>query len=90
MNYCILAVICIIFVLVYTIIYLNTKNKELKKRYELKAEAYNGLYKEFELYRQSEQFKNKQEEEANEKISDLHSGKLSADDILPKRKKSRI
>lgn len=87
MNYCIIALVVLFFALVITIIYLNAKNKELKKKYDLKSEAYNGLYKEFELYRQSEQFKNKQEEEVNEKVADLHSGKLSADDILPKRKK---
>ena len=60
-------------------------NKELKKKLELKTEAYNGLQAEFELYRQSEAFKHQKEEEANEKIDDLHTGKLSADDILPKR-----
>ena len=59
--------------------------KDLKNKLELKTEAYNGLQAEFELYRQSESFKHKKEEEANEKVDDLHSGKLSADDILPKR-----
>ena len=60
-------------------------NKELKNRLNQKTEAYNGLKAEFELYRKSEQFKHKKQKEANEKIDDLHSGKLSADDILPKR-----
>ena len=60
-------------------------NKELKNKLELKTEAYNGLRDEFELYRKSEQFKHQKQEEANEKVDDLHSGKLSADDILPKR-----
>ena len=60
-------------------------NKELKNKLALKTEAYNGLQAEFELYRKSEQFKHEKQEEANEKIDDLHSGKLSADDILPKR-----
>lgn len=60
-------------------------NKELKERLAQKTEAYNGLQAEFDLYRQAEQFKHQKEEEANEKIDDLHSGKLSADDILPKR-----
>lgn len=87
MNCCIIALVILFFALIITIIFLNARNKELKKKYDLKVEAYNGLYKEFQLYRQSEQFKNSQEEEVNEKVSDLHSGKLSADDILPKRKK---
>lgn len=60
-------------------------SKELKNKLELKTEAYNNLQNEFELYRKSEDFKHKKKEEANEKIADLHSGKLSADDILPKR-----
>ena len=85
MIYCVIAVIIVLFALVFTVIYLNTKNRELKQKYDLKVEQYNGLYKEFEKYRKSQQFKQEQEEKANEKISDLHSGKLSADDILPKR-----
>lgn len=60
-------------------------NKSLKDQLERKTEMYNGLQEEFEIYRQAEQFKHKKEEEANEKIDALHSGKLSADDILPKR-----
>ena len=59
--------------------------KDLKNKLEVKTEAYNGLRDEFELYRKSEQYKHQKEEEVNEKIADLHSGKLSADDILPKR-----
>ena len=62
------------------------RNKDLKERLNLKTEAYNGLMEEFDLYRQSEQFKHQKQEEVDEKINDLHSGKLSADDILPKRK----
>ena len=85
MNYCIIAAIILFFALIITIIYLNAKNKDLKKKYDMKTEQYNGLYKEFEKYRRSEQFKNEQEKKANEKIDDLHSGKLSADEILPKR-----
>ena len=59
--------------------------KDLKSQLARKSEAYNGLREEFELYRKSEQFKHQKEEETNEKVDDLHSGKLSADDILPKR-----
>lgn len=60
-------------------------NKSLKDQLEYKSEMYNGLQEEFELYRQSETFKHEKEKEVNEKVDDLHSGKLSADDILPKR-----
>ena len=61
-------------------------NKSLKDELARKTEAYNGLRDEFELYRKSEQFKHEKQEEANEKINNLHNGTLSADDILPKRK----
>lgn len=61
----------------------RNKNKEISEQLQRKTEAYNGLYEEFELYKKAEQFKAKKEEEANEKIDNLHSGKLSADDILP-------
>lgn len=61
----------------------RSKNKEISEQLKRKTEAYNGLYEEFELYRKAEQFKAKKEEEANEKIDNLHTGKLSADDILP-------
>lgn len=63
----------------------RSKNKDLKLRLNLKTEAYNGLKEEFDLYREAEQFKHQKQEEVNEKVDDLHSGKLSADDILPKR-----
>lgn len=60
-------------------------SKDLKNKLELKTDAYTHLQEEFELYRKSEAFKYQKQEEANEKINDLHAGKLSADDILPKR-----
>ena len=63
----------------------HNKAKELKHQLDKSAEMYIGLQEEFELYRNAERFRQQKEEEANEKIDDLHSGKLSADDILPKR-----
>lgn len=60
-------------------------NNDLKRQLNRKVENYEGLVKEFENYRKSEQYKHQKEEEVNEKVDDLHSGKLSADDILPKR-----
>lgn len=59
--------------------------KELKQQLEKSSELYVGLQEEFELYRNAENFKHKKEEEANEKIDDLHNGTVSSDDILPKR-----
>lgn len=88
MNVLAIIIIALLGVTFASIIYAvcqHKYNKELKERLEQKTEAYNGLQKEFELYRQSETFKHEKEKEVNEKIDDLHSGKLSADDILPKR-----
>ena len=61
------------------------KNKTLKEQLKKSTEMYVGLQEEFELYRNAERFRQKKEEEANEKIDDLHNGSVSADDILPKR-----
>ena len=63
----------------------RNKNKDLQNKLSNKTEAYLQLKEEFDLYRQSEQYRIEKQKEANEKIDDLHSGKLSADDILPKR-----
>lgn len=66
-------------------IYERKQSKDLKLQLKLKSESYRHLQEEFELYRKSENFKYQKQEEANEKIDNLHTGKLSADDILPKR-----
>ena len=85
MIYAILILFGLFLLMLILFICQRSKNKDLKTRLDQKTEAYNGLRDEFELYRKSEQFKHEKQEEANEKIDDLHSGKLSADDILPKR-----
>jgi predicted Holliday junction resolvase-like endonuclease len=86
--------VTLITILILIVLFLGTlvllicqrnKNKELKNKLDLKTEAYLQLKEEFDLYRQSEQYRIEKQKEANEKIDDLHSGKLSADDILPKR-----
>lgn len=78
----------IIFGLIIYAIILTHSFKNTKEKLVHKNEAYNNLQKEFELYRNAEQFKKEKEEEANEKIDNLHNGTLSADDILPKRSSS--
>ena len=60
-------------------------NKSLKQQLDKSSELYIGLQEEFELFRNTERFKAKKEEELNEKVNDLHNGTVSADDILPKR-----
>ena len=88
MNTAIIIILVLIGLFLLTLIFAvcqRNLNKELKNKLELKTEAYNGLQEEFVLFRKSEQFKHQKQEEANEKINNLHNGTLSADDILPKR-----
>lgn len=57
----------------------------LEEELEIKTRAYNNVMKDYMKLKEAEQIKHQKEKETNEKIDDLHSGKLSADDILPKR-----
>lgn len=88
MSATVIAILALIGLFLATLIFALCQRslyKETKNMLNRKTEAYNGLIVEFELFRNSEQFKHQKQEEANEKIDDLHTGKLSADDILPKR-----
>lgn len=78
----------VIFGLIVYAIILTHSFRDTNKKLVHKNEAYNSLQKEFELYRNAEQFKKEKEEEVDEKIDSLHNGTLSADDILPKRTSS--
>jgi cell division protein FtsL len=62
------------------------KSKIDKQKAEIKRkeEAYEGAVQEVQKLLEAQKIKGKNDEKAKEKISDLHSGKLSADDILPK------
>ena len=57
-----------------------------KKQYEAECVKLACLQTEYEKLAKAYEAKKKNKEKADEKVSDLHSGKLSADDILPKRK----
>ena len=85
MIYCVIAVIVVLFVLVFTVVYLNTKNKELQRKVKEKEALVLGAMKEINTLKEELSIKKRNEESANEKIDALHTGKLSADDILPKR-----
>ena len=88
MSATVIAFLILVGLLILSVVFIlfqHKNNKTLKEKLDKKNELYNGLQAEFELYRKSEHFKHEKQEEANEKIDDLHSGKLSADDILPKR-----
>ena len=85
MIYVIAGLVILSLVFLAMFLFEHSKTKSLNSKYKQLQEYYNGLKEEFELYRKAEQFKHQKEEEANEKINNLHNGTLSADDILPKR-----
>lgn len=80
----IMILIGIIAFLVLFILWLVTQYKNLKQKHCLLSEQYTMLFNEYDKLKTAQKIKAKNEEEKNEKINDLHSGKLSADDILPK------
>jgi biopolymer transport protein ExbB/TolQ len=83
----ILLVALLVALLVVILIFLKQKKKitRYEEELEIKTRAYNNLMKNYLNIKDSEKFKHEKEKETNEKIDDLHSDKLSADDILPKR-----
>ena len=75
----------VIAVLVLLFLWQLNRAKNLKDKLALITEQYELLFSEFDKLKTTQKIKAKNEEEKNEKINDLHSGKLSADDILPKQ-----
>lgn len=64
----------------------NRLYKKYKNNYEKEMVNYKNLQEEYSKLAQAYKIKKENKEKADEKISDLHSGTVSADDILPKRK----
>lgn len=60
--------------------------KKYKSAYEQEKSKLELLQEEYSKLAEAYKIKKGNKEKADEKIDDLHSGKLSADDILPKRK----
>ena len=81
----ILLVALLVVILISVIVMQKKKITRYEAEIEIKTRAYNNLMKEYLNIKDSEKFKHEKEKETNEKIDDLHSDKLSADDILPKR-----
>ena len=67
-----------------TILFLCDKIRKQKRKIKIQQQDYIGLKNELNKMHERQKIKDKIEEETNEKINDLHCGKLSADDILPK------
>jgi cell division protein FtsB len=83
------AVIVLIVVLTLSIIstYLVAKlYKKYKLAYEQEHEKLLGIQEEYSKLVKAYEIRKKNKEKTDAKITDLHDGKLSADDILPKRK----
>lgn len=86
MNY-ILVAIMIIAVIITIVAWVFTKlYKKYKNLYEQEHEKLLGIQEEYSKLIEAYNIKKRNKEKADEKIDNLHSGKLSADDILPKRK----
>ena len=77
----ILFLILSIFVAIFGNLY-----KKYKAEYEKEHEKLLGIQEEYSKRVEAYSIKKKNKEKADEKTSALHNGKLSADDILPKRK----
>ena len=78
--------VLILMFLVTLVLYVGARKKIKVINSDLKQsrEMCEGLMKELEKLRKIDRIKTSNEEKANEKINDLYTGKLSADDILPK------
>lgn len=74
-------VISIAFAVIFSKLY-----KKYKSAYEQEKSKLELLQEEYSKLAEAYKIKKENKEKADEKIDDLHSGKLSADDILPKRK----
>jgi hypothetical protein len=59
--------------------------RKYRKAYEVEHNKLIGLEAEYTRLVEAYQIRKNNKEEADEKIDDLHSGVISADDILPKR-----
>lgn len=82
-------IVILIVILMISIIstYLVAKlYKKYKLAYEQEHEKLIGLEQEYSKLVEAYKIKKKNKEEADEKTDNLHSGAVSADDILPKRK----
>ena len=60
--------------------------KKYKLSYEQEHEKLLGIQEEYSKLVKAYEIRKKNKEKTDAKIADLHDGKLSADDILPKRK----
>lgn len=84
MTYILIGLIALILTGVVSFIFYKMFRK-YKKAYEVEHNKLIGLEAEYTCLVEAYQIRKNNKEEADEKIDDLHSGVISADDILPKR-----
>ena len=85
MNYIIIALVVMLFVVGAVMSIFGKLYKKYKTAYEKEHEKLLGIQEEYSKLVKAYEIKKKNKEKADAKIDDLHNGKLSADDILPKR-----
>lgn len=84
MTYILIGLIVLILTGVVSFIFYKMFRK-YKKAYEVEHNKLIGLEAEYTRLVEAYQIRKNNKEEADEKIDNLHSGVISADDILPKR-----
>ena len=86
MTYLLLSLIAIAILFGITLAIFRKLYKKYKLAYENEHTQLVNLQQEYSTLVEAYKIKKENKEKADEKISDLHSGTVSADDILPKRK----
>jgi uncharacterized membrane protein SpoIIM required for sporulation len=79
-------IISVLLLVSFIVIFILSKlYRKQKNNYEKEHNKLIGLEAEYTRLVEAYQIRKNNKEEADEKIDDLHSGIISADDILPKR-----
>lgn len=86
MNYLVLIEAVILLCVVIVSVLLCKGYRKYKTAYKQEHEKLLGVQEEYSKLIEAYNIKKSNKEKANAKTDALHSGKLSADDILPKRK----
>lgn len=86
MKYIIITLVALLMILSIIDCLLVKLYKHYETAYKQEHEKLLGIQEEYSKLVEAYKIKKNNKDKANEKIDNLHSGKLSADDILPKRK----
>lgn len=86
MTYILIALLALLLIAVIAMVIFYKLYRKNKLAYENEHTQLVNLQQEYSTLVEAYKIKKENKEKADEKISDLHSGTVSADDILPKRK----